>query len=288
MNLTGRSAIITGASRGLGRAIATRLAFEGAHVMLTARDAATLESTAAEIKQLVAGTGQQVACTVANVGNPVDVDRLLTNSLDANGRVDALICNAGTYGPIGRVEDQDWEEWVSAVETNLFGTVLCCRAVLPVMRRQQYGKIVVLSGGGATQPLPRFSAYAAAKAAVVRFAETLAAEVKDSGIDVNAIAPGALNTRLLDEVLAAGSERAGHEFFERAVRQKAEGGAPLELAAELVALLVSSASDGITGRLISALWDDWRALPELRERLNGSDVYTLRRITPEDRGWASS
>jgi 3-oxoacyl-[acyl-carrier protein] reductase len=169
------------------------------------------------------------------------------------------------------------------VRVNLFGTVLMCRAVIPLLRRRGFGKIVNLSGGGATAPLPFLSAYAASKAAVVRLTETLAHELKDARIDVNALAPGALNTRLLDEVLAAGPEKIGAEFHRRALRQRDEGGAPLDKGAELCVFLASAESDGISGRLLSALWDDWRALPARREELERSDVYTLRRIVPADR-----
>jgi 3-oxoacyl-[acyl-carrier protein] reductase len=131
--------------------------------------------------------------------------------------------------------------------------------------------------------LPRISAYAASKAAAVRLTETLAEETKGSGIDVNAIAPGALNTRLLDEVLASGPERVGADFYERAVKQKQQGGAPLERGAALCVFLLSAASDGISGRLISAVWDRWETLASHLDELRGSDVYTLRRIVPGDR-----
>jgi 3-oxoacyl-[acyl-carrier protein] reductase len=161
---------------------------------------------------------------------------------------------------------------------------LPCRAVLPLFRRAGYGKIVNLSGGGATSPLPRISAYAASKAAVVRFTETLALEAADAHIDVNAVAPGALNTRLLDEVLDAGPERVGQDFYDRAVKQKEKGGAPLSKGAELIAFLLSAASDGITGRLLSAVWDPWSTLPERWPAIANNDVYTLRRIVPKDRG----
>jgi len=154
---------------------------------------------------------------------------------------------------------------------------------VPRMRARGYGKIVNLSGGGATGPLPRFSAYAASKAAVVRLTETLADELRDDHIDVNAIAPGALNTRLLDQVLEAGPEKVGREFHERAVKQRQEGGVPLEKGASLAAFLASAESDGITGRLLSAVWDDWEHLPERRAALEKSDVFTLRRIVPKDR-----
>src|SRR5205823_7175497 len=100
-----------------------------------------------------------------------------------------------------------------------------CRSAIPHFRKQKYGKIVNLSGGGATAPLPGISSYAASKAAVVRLTETLAHELQDAGVDVNAIAPGPLNTRLLDEVLAAGPDRVGQDFFEKSLKQRGEGGA---------------------------------------------------------------
>src|ERR1700694_1502015 len=120
--------------------------------------------------------------------------------------------------------------------------------------------------GGATNPLPNISAYAAAKAAVVRLTETLAEELREDHVDVNAIAPGALNTRLLDEVLAAGPEKVGRSFFDRSLKQREEGGVPLEKGAALAVFLASAASDGITGRLLSATWDDWTNPPQRRRR----------------------
>jgi len=164
------------------------------------------------------------------------------------------------------------------------GTVLCCRAFLPLLRRAKRGKILLLSGGGATKPLPFLSAYAASKAAVVRFGETLAEELRDAGIDVNSIAPGALNTRLLQEVIEAGPDKVGAPFYEASLRQKKSGGTPLEKGADLCVYLASNAADGITGKLISAVWDPWPQFEEHRGELQGSDIYTLRRIVPRDRG----
>jgi NAD(P)-dependent dehydrogenase (short-subunit alcohol dehydrogenase family) len=280
------STIVTGASRGLGLAVALRLARDGHHLTLAAREVDTLAAAVEQVRAEVNHPAQKISGVATDVSNPADVDALVKAACSSTGTIDALVCNAGVYGPKGYVENVDWSEWARAIEINLYGTVLCCRAVLPGMRRHSRGKIVVLSGGGATQPLPRLSAYAAAKAAVVRFAETLAEEVSDAGIDVNAVAPGALNTRLLDEILEAGPERVGPDFYARAVRQHEEGGAPLERGADLISFLVSSASDGVTGRLLSAVWDDWEALPDRREELKRSDVFTLRRIVPADRGWS--
>ena len=283
MNLKGRGIVITGASQGLGKAIARTCVRGGAHVFLCARNADLLESTVAELTAFASG-GQLILAHTADVSRPEDVTSLIETAGNRLPSLNGLVNNAGIYGPIGPSEEVDWDEWRQAIEINLMGTVLLCRAVLPIFRRNQGGKIVNLSGGGATAPLPRFSAYAASKAAVVRFTETLAEETRGTGIDVNSIAPGPLNTRLLDEVLAAGPEQAGEAFYLRSIKQRDEGGASLEKAAELCAFLLSSQSDGITGKLISAVWDPWDKLPRLLAQADAGDIYTLRRIVPKDRG----
>jgi NAD(P)-dependent dehydrogenase (short-subunit alcohol dehydrogenase family) len=281
--LSGRAAIVTGGSHGLGLEIARTYLEAGARVVVCARDTAALDRARRELESVAAGPGL-VATAPVDVSEPESVERLVADALERFSRIDALVSNAGVYGPKGRAEDVAWDEWEHAIRVNLFGSVLCCRAILPHFRANGYGKIVQLSGGGATSPLPRRSAYAASKAAVVRFAETLAEELRGTGIDVNAIAPGALNTRLLDEVLEAGPERVGASFYERALEQRSSGGTPLAVAARLAVFLASAASDGITGKLISAPWDPWEELPSHEEDLGGTDVYTLRRIVPGDRG----
>ncbi len=285
VKLLGKVAVVTGASRGLGNAIAQRLLAEGAHLVLTAREEGPLRAVGRALVNVRADPTQQVLYEPADISRPEQVERLMALADETFGQLDVLVCNAGINGPIGPSESVDWSEWVRAIEINLLGTVLCCRAAVTIMRRQGRGKIIALSGGGATQPRPRLSAYAAAKAGVVRFAETLAAELEGSGIDVNCVAPGALNTRMLDEVLRAGPERVGSAVYERALHQQREGGTPLEKGADLISFLASAESDGISGRLLSAVWDDWSALPRVRARLAQSDVYTLRRIVPADRGW---
>jgi NAD(P)-dependent dehydrogenase (short-subunit alcohol dehydrogenase family) len=284
MNLVGRTAIITGANRGLGLAIAHAYVKAGASALLAARDEVLLRQVGEELSHIATEPRQQVHVMRADVAASQDCTALVRRAREVFGKVTILVNNAGLYGPMGNIETIDWDEWVQAIQVNLLGTVFMCREIIPIMREQGYGKIVNLSGGGATAALPRISAYAASKAAVVRMTETLAEEVRDSRIDVNAIAPGALNTRLLDEVLAAGPEKVGSDFYRRSLEQREQGGTPLEKGASLAVFLGSAASDAITGRLISAVWDDWAALPEKREQLSASDVYTLRRIVPQDRG----
>ncbi len=282
MTLRGKNIIITGANQGLGKEIARQWVSNGASVFLVARGADLLKATQAEIVDQ-ATEGCRVEVRSADISCPPDVRAVFDSAVDALGAIDGLVNNAGVYGPKGLTEDVDWQEWVDAVSINLMGTVLACREAVPRFRRAGRGKIVNLSGGGATSPLPRISAYACSKAAVVRFTETLAEETKGAGIDVNAVAPGALNTRMLEEVLAAGPDKVGRDFYERAVKQQSSGGVPLERGAALTVFLLSAASDGITGRLISAVWDPWETLAERQGELASSDIYTLRRIIPEDR-----
>lgn len=283
MDLKGRSAIVTGGSRGLGQAIAARFLEAGASVLLVARKETRLAEAQGELAASAAGAAERLHAMAGDVVREESCAAIVARARELWGTVTVLVNNAGVYGPMGRFEEVEWSAWEDAVRVNLFGTALMCRAAIPVMRARGYGKIINLSGGGATAPLPRVSAYAAAKAAVVRLTETLAHELRDDGIDVNAIAPGPLNTRLLDQVLAAGPETVGQKFFEKSLRQREEGGAPLEKGAALATFLASAESDGITGRLLSALWDDWASLPARRGELAASDVYTLRRIVPEDR-----
>jgi len=281
--LAGRTALITGASQGLGLEIARAYIDAGAAgVCICARAPDTLEAALAELDERAAA-GQRVLGEVADVSNPDDVDRLVAAALGAMGKVTILVCNAGVYGPKGTIDETDWLEWRRAVEINLLGSMLPARALAAHLIERGYGKIIQLSGGGATAPLPRLSAYAASKAGVVRFAETLAEELRDRGVDVNSIAPGPLNTKMLDEVLGAGPERVGTDFYRRAVEQHSSGGASLQRAAGLAVFLASAGSDGISGKLLSAVWDPWSQLPEHLEDLD-SDVYTLRRVTPRERG----
>lgn len=283
MKLRGRCAIITGASEGLGAAIAERYVAEGASVLLCARRVEALEAVRSRLSAAL-DDEQQVLAKTADVARPEEIDALVEYALSAWPRLDILVNNAGVYGPIGSIETVAWQDWVDAVQINLLGTVYACRAVLPHFRSRGYGKIINLSGGGATAPLPRLSAYAAAKAAVVRFTETLAEECAGTGIDVNAVAPGALATRLTEELVAAGPERAGADLHSRMSKVMAEGGTPLDRGAELCVFLGSAESDGISGRLISAVWDPWPELPAHRDAIAASDIYTLRRILPKDRG----
>jgi len=282
--LSGKTAIITGASQGLGREISRRFVAAGANVILSARNYGLLEEIEQELNSMLVGN-QKIFIKKCDVSIQNEVQALVSDVFVNFGECQILVNNAGIYGPKGTVEDQDWDEWKKTMEVNVYGSILMCRALIPLLKKQNYGKIIQLSGGGATKPLPNFSAYAASKAAIVRFSETLAEEVGSFGIDVNSIAPGALNTKMLQEVLDSGPEKVGKDFYENALKQKNNGGTPLQIGADLAVFLASSASDGITGKLISAPWDKWRDWPKHLNELGISDVYSLRRIVGRDRGF---
>jgi 3-oxoacyl-[acyl-carrier protein] reductase len=283
MSMTGRYAIITGASQGLGEAMTEEFVRQGASVLLCARSVPKLEALKERLSPGLAA-GQSIVVTKADVAVSQDVDRMVQLALERFPHVDALVNNAGVYGPMGEIDEVDWQEWVDAITINLMGTVYPCRAILPHFRARKYGKIVNLSGGGATNPLPRISSYAASKAAVVRFTETLALELEPFHVDVNAVAPGALATQMMGQAIAAGPEKVGEEFHARMVKLHAEGGTPLSKGATLCAYLASADSDGISGKLVSAVWDPWAEFQTHAAELKGSDIYTLRRIVPKDRG----
>ena len=282
MKLKGINALLTGGSQGLGKAIAEQFLAEGANVVLCARNEKELNATRTELAAKF--PAQKILSKACDVSNESQVNELVAFALRELGSVNALVLNAGVYGPMGPTESVDLNEWRRAIDINLFGVLLPCRALIPHFKKAGRGKIVVLSGGGATNPLPNISSYAASKAAVVRLMETLAEELRPHHVDVNAIAPGALATRLVDEVLAAGPDKVGAAFFEKNKQWKEKGATPLELGAKLAVHLASAEINGITCKLISAQWDPWAKLAGHRDELAKSDIYCLRRIVPEDRG----
>jgi NAD(P)-dependent dehydrogenase (short-subunit alcohol dehydrogenase family) len=271
--LAGKRAVITGGGRGIGGAIALRFAAEGADLAIAARHRNELDEMA-------------MACRAAGVKCKVHVMDVaireqVRDMLRAEEPVDILVNSAGVYGPIGAFVDNDLDEWERALRINLLGTVYACREVVPGMVARNTGSIINLSGGGATAPLPHFSLYAVSKAGVARFSDTLAAELAGTGVRVNAIAPGLIDTRLQNEVIAAG-DRAGPLLDRiRKARDSGEGSTQLDLPASLAVFLASDESLGLTGKLISAPHDPWQTWDKGRiEQLNGTGWFTIRRLDP--------
>jgi NAD(P)-dependent dehydrogenase (short-subunit alcohol dehydrogenase family) len=255
----------------------------GAHLLLVARS----EKALSELKAALASegrSGQVLEIFPADLADLNAPQAILSRAKRFWRKLDVLINNAAIQGPIGRLWENSWEEWQRTIETDLLAPVRLCQEAIPWMMEFKQGKIINLSGGGATGPRPNFSAYGTAKAALVRFSETLAHEAHSLGIEINCIAPGAMNTQMLEAVRQAGPEKAGETEYAQVLKSASDPVAQQQRAVDLCCFLASSASDGITGKLISALWDPWETLPEHRGDLSNTDIYTLRRIMPKDRG----
>lgn len=274
--LRGKLALITGGSGGIGRVLASHFVSHGARVCILGRDPAKISAALKELNASSPGSVLGIRCDVSDRRSVERTVRMTTRKL---GGMDILVNCAGIQPPIGKFAEVDLSEWEHNLQVNLLGSVYCCKAVIPVFRERGGGTIVNFSGGGATSSRSNFSAYAVSKAAVVRFTEVLAEELRGTNIRVNAIAPGAINTGMLEEILAAGT-RAGKKELAEARKRAAEGGASADLAAELVVFLASGRSRGLSGKLISAPWDPWKTWDKAAiEKIMSSSLYNLRRIS---------
>jgi NAD(P)-dependent dehydrogenase (short-subunit alcohol dehydrogenase family) len=273
-------AVVTGASRGLGRLCARELAAHGADLLLIARDQTTLADVAIEIK--VKSPDREVTTLGCDLGGP-NAPQQVREAADQLGRVDILVNNAAIQGPIGPAWEVPWREFEEALRFDFLVPVALCRALIPSMKATGRGWIINISGGGATGPRPMFTAYAAAKTALVRFTETLAIETACDGIRVNAVAPGAFASGIT-KVVHSSAENAGEA--EAATAQRlldSDDTANAEKAARLVVYLTLGEGRDVTGKLISAVWDRWDSLHRYPQVVANKDVFTLRRIVPEER-----
>lgn len=260
--------VITGSSSGIGRALAAHFLAGGHQVWGLARSAQD---------DWVAAHAGNFRASRCDVGRWPEVEAAAAEIGAAWPVIEGLVCCAGWQGEIGPALAADPLRWSATVRANLEGTYFPLRAFASRLRQGRRPKFICFSGGGSTKPRPNFSAYGAAKTAIVRLVETIAAE-EGSELDINAVAPGAVTTRMTEEVLRLGAAVAGPAEYEAALRQKAQGSATPARAIALVEWLLSPASDGISGRLLSAPWDAWENLAEQKDDLVGSDAYTLRRV----------
>jgi NAD(P)-dependent dehydrogenase (short-subunit alcohol dehydrogenase family) len=268
-SVDGLNVVITGAGRGIGKRLAIGFASRGARVGLVARTSAELDLTDLEIKH-AGGVSHKLAADVRDYERLCGVLDLMRHR---HGSVQVLICAAAIQGPIGPFHKTSMNAWADTIETNLMGVVNCCRAVVPKMIENRRGKIVILSGGGAATPRPNFTAYASSKAAVVRFGESLAEELRDHNIQVNTMSPGGAYTSMTDEILNAG-ESAGWKEIENAETIQRTGGIKPDKQIDLACFLSSELSNHISGKFLH-VEDDWK---RLENAPSSPDLFTLRRV----------
>ncbi len=275
MRLEGRNIIVTGGSTGIGLAIAEDCARNGATVVIAARNPDDLKQALQKLKEVSTAQHQSYSLDVSDTKAVTAFARWVS---DKFSKIHGIVNCAGVYGPIGRTPEVELEKFKQAIEINFLGAVYMTHEFVPLLDLKSRPSIVNIAGGGAASAFPHYSAYATSKAALVRFSENLALELKEQGIRVNSVAPGFVITRLHQETIAAGAETAGAAFYENTARQISKGGVPPEKAAKLSVFLLSEESVGITGKFISAPWDEWNAESFQATLRSDPDFATLRRI----------
>jgi len=280
LELSDKNVLVTGGSMGIGYAAAEACLRAGARVLICARGRDDVERAAQQLSHVGA---ERVAAIVADVTQPDDIARAMDDLAKRWGPLNAVIHSAGIYGPIGPVTDVDPEAWLDVIRINLFGTFLVVRAACTRMKQSGGGRIAIFAGGGAASPFPNYTGYACSKAALVRLTETVAIEMEPYRIAINCIAPGFVITRLHQQTLALGEGAAGG-FFEKTKAEVDRGGVPATVGGDAAAFLISEAAAGINGRFVASPYDAYRDWPERLDELAGSDLFTLRRIVPRDRG----
>lgn len=264
-----KGVLITGAGRGIGKRLAMGFGQAGARVGLLARSKAELDLADLEIEH-AGGASLRLRADVRDFEQmAAAAERMRTHY----GGVHVLICAAGVQGPIGPFVDSHPKDWAEVINTNLLGAMNAVRAVLPQMIERRSGKIILLSGGGAEEPRPWFSVYAAAKTALVRFAESVAEEVREENVQINCMDPGPTYTNITDEVLRAG-ERAGWKEVQEASQVRTHGGTPPDKQINLALFLASERSNHISGKLLH-VDEDWRRLEHATLHAGS---FTLRRL----------
>lgn len=280
MQLQGKVALITGASGVIGGTIAKFFAREGCNLVLSGRSLEKLHELAVEISR----PEIKIYSMATDVSRKDEIIRLAKFTEEKFGSLDIVVTAAGLYGSIGALAQCEPEEWMKALEVNLFGTAMTIKYCLPLFKKENHNKIITFAGGG-EGAMPNFSSYVSSKGAVLRLVETLAEELKTFNIDINSISPGAVKSGFSVALLSAGADHAGGEMYKKTLEQIQDGGTSPEKAASLAVFLASSASDGLTGRHLSAVWDRWQEIPKNLDKIMSSDIYTFRRIKPKDRGY---
>lgn len=272
-DLAGQVGIVTGGARGLGRAFALGLGQAGMSIAITDRREDELRETL-QLLQRGGGKGTAIA---ADVSDPHEVTHLVESVEQKLGPIDLLVNNAALAGPAGPTWESDPQAWWRCQEVNLRGPFLCCHATLPGMIERKRGRIINVASAAGTVSVPYLSAYVTSKAALIRFTETLAFEVRPHGISVFAMHPGAVQTPMNEELLAkAGKQwRPWLEYvFQQGQDQTTEPGT------KMVLFLASGMADPLSGRLFMVP-DDPADLMSRADEIRQKDLYALRLRHPK-------
>jgi NAD(P)-dependent dehydrogenase (short-subunit alcohol dehydrogenase family) len=269
-----KSIVITGASSGFGAAFARALAEDGHHLLICARRFNRLVE--------VAAGHPRTFYERCDVSSEAEVKAFFGQVAERARCLDAVIHCAGILGPLGAFETTKTEQWLETITTNLVGTYLVAKHALPLLLPERRPRILVLSGGGAFDPMPCVSAYGASKAATVRLVETLAVELQARNIAVNAVAPGFAPTEIHSATLAVGRERAGGHF-DNTLKHLSKWDDSMDVPVDCIRYMISDRAIKLTGKTISARHDPWGE-PEFDEHIDeimASPLYSTQRTISE-------
>jgi len=272
-----KDVLITGASGVIGTAIAGRLAASGFNLHLTSRDSARLKELRRELEK----SGIQTWSYDLELSDLPRCERVVDEFFSRSENPFGLVCNAGDLGILGSFLDVDFGEWSKSLQHNFLGHAAMMHAFGRAFLAQgrKGGAIVLLSGAGLGSAVghTHLSSYGTAKAALTYLSEALAPELKELDMTINAIAPGQVKSGITKQAIQAGVERAG-AYAEAAQKCMDKGGVSPDLGAELVDFLMSPAARRITGRLLSARFDQKRLREKADVISENPDLYRLRRI----------
>lgn len=263
--------VITGGSCGIGKTIANTFISKGDTVIILSRSVSKFK----DFLKTHSGHSRKIYHYKLDICNYDEVVSVFKRMQKVHDRIDVLINNAGILGPAATFDELDICQWVNNLNVNLIGAAQTMHVVLKVMKEQNYGRIINISGGGAVKPLPSLSAYCASKSGLVRLTETLACEYQQYNIRINAVAPGFVVTGIHDEILNGGAN-VNNEIINDFSERISSGGDNPQLTADLCLFLTSESANDINGRLISAVYDDWKSINS--SIAADKTLYTLRRV----------
>jgi NAD(P)-dependent dehydrogenase (short-subunit alcohol dehydrogenase family) len=272
--LDSKNIIVTGGSLGIGLAVSKKIASEGGTVIMLARNVYDLQTAIGQLKQLYNSNHYYYS---VNISEKNEIEKFKNSIKNKFEEIHGLVNCAGIYGPIGKTTSINSDDILNTIKINLMGTIYMC-SMFANLNSINKRKIINFSGGGAATSFPNYSAYATSKTAIVRLTENLSIELCENNIDINCVAPGFVITRLHNNTLEAGPDKAGKNFFENTQKQIKNGAISSEKAADLTSFLLSEDSDGITGKFISAPWDNWQDETFQKLLRDDKDFATLRRI----------
>ena len=279
MKLSNKTVVVFGGATGIGYATAEACIQEGAIVYIASRSKTNLETAQSLLSKKY---NLPVHIKVCDVTEKDDIVSLYKDIESDGNDIYGIVFSSGLIGPLGPIEETDLDKWINCVNVNLLGAARCLHLAIGKMKERRQGRIILMSGGG-QGPLKSFSSYVSSKGGIWRLTETLAAELSPFNVYINAIAPGAVNTQILDEVLSAGSEKLGSEHYNQRIKQLKNGGIGPEKAANCAIYLLSRKSEGLTGKMLSAVWDPYETFLNT-EQLSKSDKFTMKRVIDDNGG----